>query len=146
MLYCADWQGWADEGSSLCMHDRAPLHPHILCLFLFPELQTTTGTAAVQKTVLQFAFCCDFPRRASHVRAPQMLCESPPGLAVFVPELLALCQPREELAVPASLFTDKEPALLMLLSIKRNWGVHSVLQKLILHAKAQQLRMDTENN
>lgn len=75
-----------------------------------------------------------------------MLCESPPGLAVFVPELLALCQPREELAVPASLFTDKEPALLMLLSIKRNWGVHSVLQKLILHAKAQQLRMDTENN
>ncbi|EOB01679.1 hypothetical protein Anapl_17880 [Anas platyrhynchos] len=110
------------------------------------ELQTTTGIAAVQKTVLQFAFCCDFPRRASHVRAPQMLCESPPGLAVFVPELLALCQPREELAVPASLFTDKEPALLMLLSIKRNRGFHSVLQKLILHAKAQQLRMDTENN
>lgn len=104
------------------------------------------GITATQKTLLQFAFCCDFPLRANHGRALQMLYESPSSSEVFVPKPLARCQAQEELAVPVSLFTDKEPTLLLLLSIQRIREFDSVLKRLIFHAEVQQLRTGTENN
>lgn len=58
-----------------------------------------------------------------------MLDLSPLALAVFVPELWALQMPQEEMAVPASFFTDKAPALLVLLLIQRNWKFQPVPKK-----------------
>lgn len=113
-----------------CACVTAMLYLHSLCLFFsLSRAADSCGHHCYKKTLLHLAFCCDFPLRANHVQAPQMLYLSPSSLAIFVPELLALCQPQEELVVPASLFTDKEPALLLLLLIQRNWEFHSVLKK-----------------
>lgn len=113
-----------------CACVTAMLYLHRFCLFFSLSRATDNrGHHCRKKTLLQLAFCCDFPLKDNHLQAPQMLYLSPSGLAVFVPELLALCQPQEELAVPASLFTDNEPALPLLLLIQRYLGVSFCSQK-----------------
>lgn len=133
---------WVDQGHRLCMCD-SPTVPS-QCPSSFPaELQTAVAITATQKHCSS-CFLMQLSLRPDHRQAAGMLYLSPSSFQVFVPELLVVCQPQEQLAVPASFFSDEEPALLVCCSYRESGS--GIKTKLIWHAKAQQPRTDKERN